>query len=66
MDLRHEAAHHELPSLQMLRIGARQAMAWLNVSYWSGQEHMLWKSRDRLRDLIIDIIDSCRCERYNV
>ena len=60
MDLRHESAHHELPSLQMLRIGARQAMTWLRVSYWNGQDQMLGKSRDRLRDIIVDIRDSCR------
>jgi ribosomal biogenesis protein LAS1 len=34
VDIRHEAAHHELPSLQLLRLGARQALEWLRASYW--------------------------------
>jgi ribosomal biogenesis protein LAS1 len=34
VDLRHEATHNELPSLQVLRLAARQALAWLQASYW--------------------------------
>ncbi len=34
VDLRHEATHNELPSLQVLRLAAQQALAWLRANYW--------------------------------
>jgi hypothetical protein len=40
VDLRHEAAHHELPSLQMLRIGNQQALEWLKFSYWCVAQYL--------------------------
>ena len=45
----------------MLRIGAQQALVWLDTSYWRGQEQLLQRSRLRLRDLIVDIHTSSRC-----
>lgn len=49
VDLRHEATHNELPSLQVLRLAAQQALAWLRTNYWwvstaLQHEHKLWCS----------------------
>ncbi|KAG7099565.1 hypothetical protein E1B28_001397 [Marasmius oreades] len=34
VELRHAATHEHLPSLELLREGARQAMSWLLQNYW--------------------------------
>lgn len=34
VDIRHEATHHELPSLPLLRLGVQQALGWLKDTYW--------------------------------
>ncbi|GAX85565.1 hypothetical protein CEUSTIGMA_g12980.t1 [Chlamydomonas eustigma] len=60
VDLRHDAAHHELPSLYMLRLGARQALEWLRNSYWAAQEALILNSRQQLADLLSQLLSSCR------
>ncbi|XP_035685766.1 ribosomal biogenesis protein LAS1L-like [Branchiostoma floridae] len=37
VSLRHEATHRSLPSLPVLRSGARFALAWLREKYWEPQ-----------------------------
>ena len=37
VDLRHAATHGSLPALAALRLGAAQAMEWLNERYWKQQ-----------------------------
>ena len=37
VDLRHEATHASLPSLQVLRSGCRFALNWLKDCYWEAQ-----------------------------
>ncbi|KAK0233295.1 Las1-like-domain-containing protein [Armillaria fumosa] len=34
VELRHASTHEDLPSLELLREGARQSMAWLLHNYW--------------------------------
>ncbi len=34
VDVRHAATHGEAPSLQLLRLAARQALDWLRAAYW--------------------------------
>ncbi|KAJ8084369.1 rRNA-processing protein las1 [Marasmius tenuissimus] len=34
VELRHAATHEDLPSLELLREGARQSMSWLLHNYW--------------------------------
>ncbi|KAF5375020.1 hypothetical protein D9758_000099 [Tetrapyrgos nigripes] len=34
VELRHAATHEDLPSLELLREGARQSMSWLLQNYW--------------------------------
>lgn len=38
VDLRHAATHDRLPSLSLLRSGAKQALEWLAVNYWDAEE----------------------------
>ena len=37
VDLRHEATHASLPSLEVLRAGCRFALDWLRERYWESQ-----------------------------
>eukprot|EP00899_Mesostigma_viride_P001795 jgi/Mesvir1/11616/Mv00022-RA.1 len=53
VDVRHEAAHNELPSLPMLRVAVRQALAWLCAYYWHLQEHQLADTQRLLRSLVL-------------
>ena len=48
VDVRHEAAHNELPSLPVLRLAADHALAWLRHFYWERQA-------DSLRDTLAQI-----------
>jgi hypothetical protein len=34
VDLRHQGTHDQLPSLPLLRVGAKQALDWLYTNYW--------------------------------
>lgn len=37
VDVRHEATHASLPSLEVLRVGCKFALNWLRESYWESQ-----------------------------
>jgi hypothetical protein len=37
VEIRHEVAHMQLPSISTLRIAAQQAMSWIKQSYWLPQ-----------------------------
>lgn len=52
VDVRHEAAHNELPSLPLLRLAAVQALAWLRDYYWDRQSQSLQAAQNRVQDLI--------------
>jgi hypothetical protein len=41
VDLRHAATHSALPSLPMLEIAAKHALAWLQQHYWDAQHNEL-------------------------
>lgn len=45
VDLRHEAAHNELPSLAAARAGAGEALTWLRDFYWLRQADHLAAGR---------------------
>jgi hypothetical protein len=38
VDIRHEAAHTQLPALSLLREASAEALDWLNEYYWAAQE----------------------------
>lgn len=52
VDLRHETTHNELPSLTALRLGAKQALTWLEERYWSGQAANLASSEEKNERLV--------------
>lgn len=52
VDLRHEATHNELPTLPVLRLAARQALAWLAEQYWGRQSGHLDSCLGRLSQLL--------------
>lgn len=52
IDIRHEASHNELPSLPLLKTAARQALAWLQASYWQLQADHLSACRQQTADLL--------------
>jgi hypothetical protein len=59
VDIRHDASHKELPTLSMLMLGARQALGWLEDSYWSSQLTQLLKIRERIRETFGQLLASC-------
>eukprot|EP00850_Spirogloea_muscicola_P010091 SM000058S18521 [mRNA] locus=s58:295462:298536:+ [translate_table: standard] len=49
VDIRHESAHNQLPTLPLLRLASKQALLWLEVNYWEAQEVALLRSRAELQ-----------------
>ena len=52
VDLRHEATHAHLPSLEVLRVGFKFALDWLRDNYWESQITELQDRDQRLRALL--------------
>ena len=52
VDVRHEAAHNELPALPLLRVAVRAALAWLAGGYWQRQADHLAACRARIAELL--------------
>jgi len=52
VDVRHEAAHNELPSLSLLRLAAQQALLWLQHYYWERQAGSLRDTQAHITSLI--------------
>ncbi|XP_028405975.1 protein LAS1-like [Dendronephthya gigantea] len=52
VDLRHEATHANLPSLEVLRVGFKVALDWLRDHYWESQIKELQERDERLISLL--------------
>jgi len=52
VDVRHEAAHNELPSLSLLRLASQQALHWLLHYYWERQAQSLQDTQSHITFLI--------------
>eukprot|EP00658_Telonema_sp_P-2_P026030 TRINITY_DN20499_c0_g1_i1.p1 TRINITY_DN20499_c0_g1~~TRINITY_DN20499_c0_g1_i1.p1 ORF type:complete len:434 (+),score=94.47 TRINITY_DN20499_c0_g1_i1:119-1420(+) len=48
VDLRHDATHGVLPSLQVLRAAAQEAVLWLKENYWERQRKAVTSSRSAI------------------
>ncbi|KAH7299204.1 hypothetical protein KP509_25G077200 [Ceratopteris richardii] len=48
VDIRHEVAHQELPSLSYLQISSKEALEWLKLHYWEAQKQLLDIARNNL------------------
>ena len=57
IDIRHEASHNELPALPLLKTAAKQALAWLQTSYWQLQADHLSACRQQTADLLEVVAD---------
>mmetsp|Transcript_8990 Transcript_8990/g.26133 ORF Transcript_8990/g.26133 Transcript_8990/m.26133 type:complete len:440 (-) Transcript_8990:1203-2522(-) len=49
VDMRHDAAHNDLPSLGTLRMGADHLLGWYHQNYWARQDTELGALAERLR-----------------
>ena len=56
VDLRHEATHNELPSLEMLRLAADHALVWLRSHYWVPQQQAFQAQRTQLKQVLKDYL----------
>lgn len=52
VDVRHEAAHNELPTLPLLRSAASHALTWLKGHYWDRQSEGIQAAKLRAEELI--------------
>ena len=52
VDLRHEATHAALPSLEVLRKGCEFSLGWLNDHYWQAQIAEFQENKERLVKLV--------------
>lgn len=55
VELRHQGTHEHLPSLQLLRTGCQEALAWLHSNYWLAQRGVLLASGDTASSMQIDV-----------
>ena len=52
VDIRHESTHNELPTLRVLRLGARQALEWLRHRYWEAQRVGVASGRSKVMRVV--------------
>lgn len=52
VDLRHEATHAGLPSMETLHCGLRASLSWLQNEYWDAQLSMHEDSMEKLHQLL--------------
>lgn len=50
VDIRHDATHNSLSSLDTLNIAARQGLAWLQTHYWQAQQEQIVAVRRGVED----------------
>ena len=56
VEIRHEAAHQELPALPLLRKGAGAALAWLRRHYWYEQQAALAAREEATASLVGELV----------
>jgi hypothetical protein len=57
VDVRHDATHGELPSFDVLKYAADEAMRWLENTYWLPQLHVVKEIRQRIGKWINELRD---------
>ena len=60
VDLRHEATHASLPSLEVLRAGCRFSLSWLRDCYWESQIAEFRERDESLVALIKEYAKHCK------
>ncbi|ERM98114.1 uncharacterized protein LOC18426107 isoform X1 [Amborella trichopoda] len=61
IDIRHECAHRELPSLQLLRHASVKALDWLKSYYWEPQKNAV---PDVHREIRARLLKMALCVKY--
>ena len=56
VDIRMEASHQELPSLELLRHGSERALQWLFERYWQAQRNVLDAVRDGACECVAELV----------
>ena len=59
VDLRHEATHAALPSLEVLRTGCQFSLDWLREQYWESQRVEIQERDGKLVKLVQNFIEEC-------
>ena len=54
VELRHDATHMRLPSLESLKWGLYEGLKWLKTEYWEAQSILHDGNEDKLLQLLID------------
>lgn len=57
VDLRHEATHASLPSMETLQCGLRASLSWLQSEYWEAQINVHQENVERLSQLLKEYRD---------
>ena len=58
VDIRMEASHQELPTLELLRHGSERALQWLFERYWAAQRAALDAARDAAVNAASALVDA--------
>lgn len=77
VDIRHEVAHKELPSISYLQLASQQALEWLKLQYWEAQKQLSsptlnlvskYDSRDEICRMLSDplVENTARFEQLGV
>jgi Las1-like len=53
VDVRHEAAHNDLPSLSVLRLAAKTFLGYLEERYWVPLANARWEAREAAVQLLV-------------
>lgn len=54
VDLRHEATHASLPSMETLQCGLRVSLSWLQGEYWEAQMNLHERNTEKLSQLLFE------------
>ncbi|XP_077977612.1 ribosomal biogenesis protein LAS1L-like [Glandiceps talaboti] len=69
VNLRHEATHTELPSLQVLRTGVQYTLAWLQMEYWeenTENRETAMDDEEEFDDDIRNVVIAYQQEQYQI
>ncbi|KAJ7544007.1 hypothetical protein O6H91_09G061400 [Diphasiastrum complanatum] len=64
VDIRHEAAHNELPRISLLRIASKQALHWLEQRYWQQQREALKDAELQLKLKLLQYLSLLKRQRF--
>lgn len=60
VDIRHEAAHNDLPTLSVLRLATKTFLGYLEERYWTPMANSRFEMRDAAADLLVKYKETCK------